>query len=57
MRTISIRLIAAGMLAVMALAGAAAAQTPASSMLNTQEVGKLVSCTEPAGPAERHSTW
>lgn len=51
MRTISIRLIAAGMLAVMALAGAAAAQTPASPMLNTLEVRKLVSSTEPADNA------
>ena len=51
MRTISIRLIAAGMLAVVALAGAAAAQTPASPMLNTLEVRKLVSSTEPADNA------
>ena len=51
MRTISIRLIAAGMLAVMALAGAAAAQTAASPMLNTLEVRKLVSSTEPADNA------
>lgn len=51
MRTISIRLIAAGMLTVMALAGAAAAQTPASPMLNTLEVRKLVSSTEPADNA------
>ena len=48
MRTISIRSIAAGTLALVALAGTAAAQTP---ILNTLEVRTLVSSTEPADNA------
>jgi hypothetical protein len=51
MRAISIRLIAVGTLAVVALAGAAAAQTPSSPILNALEVRKLVSSSEPADNA------
>ena len=51
MRAISIRLIAVGTLAVVALAGAAGAQTPSSPILSALEVRKLVSSSEPADNA------
>lgn len=51
MRRISIRLMAVGTLAVVALAGGAAAQTSSSPILNALEVRKLVSSTEPADNA------
>lgn len=51
MSAIFIRSIAAGALVVVALAGTAAAQTPSSPILNTLEVQKLVSSTDPADNA------
>src|SRR3990172_8032698 len=51
MRTISSRLIAVGTLALVALAGAAAAQAPPSPIPTALEVRKLVSSTEPADNA------
>ena len=51
MRMTSIRSIAVGTLTFVALGGAAAAQTLSSPILNTLEVRKLVSSTEPADNA------
>jgi hypothetical protein len=51
MKPISVRTLAMGALATLTLAGATAAQTPASPILNTLEVRKLVSSSEPADNA------
>jgi hypothetical protein len=51
MRTSFIRILAVGALALAALAGRAAAQQPASPILNTLEVRKLVSSSAPADNA------
>lgn len=51
MRTIIFRSLAIGALAALTFAGTARAQTPASPILNTLEVQKLVSSSEPADNA------
>jgi hypothetical protein len=51
MRTIHFPVLAIEALAILTLAGSAAAQTPASPLLNTLEVRTLVSSSEPADHA------
>lgn len=51
MTTFKIRALAMGALAIVTLAGSAAAQTSASPVLNTLEVRKLVGSSEPADHA------